>query len=244
MAKKDEEKDDEIERDEDDSSDESDASSEERDAEERSEDESDESDEPDEPDEPDEDSESDEEREADEERETDEESPEAVERARELQEAADLAVEAKALEHAPEGEAPAQLGSTRYVHAAFFVAGILVAFVSEKVLGAAWGALTDWPAATRAVPALLRFAEDERGTYVLVAGALLGVLTVVQTYRKENIRRWADEVALELSKVSWPSKDTVTNGTVVVIVASMIATVYVTLLDRFWGFLSHLVYGA
>lgn len=238
MAKKDEDKDDEIERDEDDtSSDDSDASSEERD-EERSEDESDESDDSDEADEREEDSDS------EEERETEEESPEAVERARELKEAADIAIEAKALDHSPEGQAPAQLGSTRYVHAAFFLAGILVAFVSEKILGAVWGALSDWPAATRAVPALLRFAEDERGTYVLVAGALLGVLTVVQTYRKENIRRWADEVALELSKVSWPNKEAVTNGTVVVIIASMIATVYVTLLDRFWGFLSHLVYGA
>ena len=34
------------------------------------------------------------------------------------------------------------------------------------------------------------------------------------------------------------------NGTVVVLVATAIATAYVALLDRFWGFLTHLVYGA
>jgi preprotein translocase subunit SecE len=218
MANKDREKDDDLERDDDSSSDEAEVSAEGRD--ERVEEESDESP-----------------------RQSADESPEEHERRREIEQAEELAVEAKALEHASE-TVPAQLGSTRYVHAAFFAAGILVAFVSEKVLGAVWSALSDWPAATRAVPWLLRFAEDERNTYVLVAGALLGVLAVVQTYRKEKIRRWADEVALELSKVSWPTKDTVTNGTIVVIVASMIATVYVTLLDRFWGFLSHLVYGA
>jgi hypothetical protein len=34
------------------------------------------------------------------------------------------------------------------------------------------------------------------------------------------------------------------NGTLVVVVASMVATVYVAILDRFWGFLTTLVYGA
>jgi len=157
----------------------------------------------------------------------------------------DLANEARALATGEtESLQPAQIGTTRYVHAAFFVAGILVAFLSSRILTVVWGALADWPAATRAIPLLLRFAEDERGSYTLLAGAIIGVITVIQTYRNENTRRWADEVAVELSKVSWPNKDTVTNGTIVVIIASMIATVYVALLDRLWGFLTHLVYGA
>ncbi|MFO0569467.1 MAG: preprotein translocase subunit SecE [Polyangiaceae bacterium] len=174
------------------------------------------------------------------------ESPEVHAKQREEAERASLEAEAKALAHNPAAEtAVEQLGaSARYVHAAFFVAGILVAFVSSKLLNVTQGALADWPAATRAVPLLLRFAEDERQSYSLTAGALIGLLAVIQVYRKENVRRWADEVALELTKVTWPSKETVTNGTIVVIVASMIATVYVTLLDRFWSFLTHLVYGA
>ena len=76
-----------------------------------------------------------------------------------------------------------------------------------------------------------------------MAGALVGVLTVVQTYRREKVRNYADEVASELAKVTWPNKETVTNGTIVVVVASAIATVYVTLLDRLWGFVTTLVYG-
>jgi preprotein translocase subunit SecE len=158
-------------------------------------------------------------------------------------EAAELAKEARAL--AEEGPAPVvQMGTARYVHAAFFTATIIIGFVSSKILGLVWGSLADWPAATRQVPFLLRYAEDERNTYVLVAGGLIGLVTIIQVYRREKIRRWADEVALELSKVSWPNRETVTNGTVVVIVASLIATVYVGLLDRFWSFLTHLVYGA
>lgn len=171
-------------------------------------------------------------------------SPESHEEARAKDEARELAEEARALLAPEEAPVPAQLGSTRYVHVAFFSAGILVAYISSKILGLAWSSLADWPAATRQVPLLLRFAEDERGSYALAAGALIGVITVIQTYRNEKIRRWADEVASELSKVTWPTRDTVTNGTVVVIVASMIATVYVALLDWLWRLLSTSVYGA
>jgi preprotein translocase subunit SecE len=67
---------------------------------------------------------------------------------------------------------------------------------------------------------------------------------VIQIYRKERIRNWADEVAAELTHVTWPTRETVMNGTLVVVVASMVATVYVAILDRFWGFLTTLVYGA
>jgi preprotein translocase subunit SecE len=144
----------------------------------------------------------------------------------------------------PEGVAPAQLGALKYVHAAFFLAGILSAYIGGKLLGMIWNRLAEWPAAVRALPQLVNYAEEQRETITMVGGALLGALTVVQAYRKENIRRWADEVATELSKVTWPNREAVVNGTVVVVVASAVATVYVAILDRFWGFLTQLVYGA
>jgi preprotein translocase subunit SecE len=139
---------------------------------------------------------------------------------------------------------PAHLGALRYVHAAFFIGGILVAFVSHKVLGLAWGWLADWPAAVRAVPQLVAYAEADREGYTLMAGALVGALAVIQTYRREGIRRGADEVAVELSKVTWPTREVVMNGTLVVVVASAVGTAYIAILDRFWSFLTTLVYGA
>ena len=45
-------------------------------------------------------------------------------------------------------------------------------------------------------------------------------------------------------KVTWPSKKEVTNSTMVVIAASTFATVFLALLDRFWGFVTNLVYGS
>jgi preprotein translocase subunit SecE len=141
-----------------------------------------------------------------------------------------------------EGEAPAHLGATKYVHAAFFGGGILAAYLSGKLLAAAWNRLAEWPAAVRTVPQLLRFAEDERNTITMLIGAVIGLIAVIQTYRREDIRQFADEVAIELSKVTWPDKETVTNGTIVVVVASAVAALYIALLDRLWSFLTALIY--
>jgi preprotein translocase subunit SecE len=149
---------------------------------------------------------------------------------------------AKAPEPAEEQTA-AQLGSRRYVHAAFFFAGILLAFLSGKILALAWHNLADWPAAVRAVPQLVSYPEDERESFTLAIGAVIGTLAIIQVYRREKIRHWADEVATELTKVTWPNRETVVNGTLVVVIATTIATVYVAVLDRFWGFLTNLVYG-
>jgi len=136
------------------------------------------------------------------------------------------------------------LGSAKYVHAAFFAVGILAAFLCSKILGGAWTHLAEWPSAVRSFPQLLAFSEEQRDTYCMVGGAVIGALGVLQAYRKESVRVWADEVATELAKVSWPNREAVMNGTLVVIVASMIAAVYVAVLDRFWSFLTTWVYGA
>jgi preprotein translocase subunit SecE len=137
-----------------------------------------------------------------------------------------------------------EMGATRYVHAAFFAAGMIAAYIGGKLLLASWNALADWPDAVRELPVLIQYGEDERATVTLVAGALLGVALVFWYYRKESVRNWAGEVASELSRVTWPNKETVTNGTMVVLVATLVATVYVAILDRFWGYLTNLVYGA
>jgi preprotein translocase subunit SecE len=141
-------------------------------------------------------------------------------------------------------EGAVNIGSERYVHAAFFVAGILVAYIASKTIALAWSELSAWPAAVRAVPQLVTHSEEERDGYALIAGAAIGTLTIIQSYRKEHVRTWANEVAAELSKVTWPTREAVLNGTVVVVVASALATVYVTILDRIWSFLTTLVYGA
>jgi preprotein translocase subunit SecE len=154
------------------------------------------------------------------------------------------AIEAEGEAVEGEEDVASTFGSERYVHAAFFVAGILAAYLSAKTLGMAWNSLAAWAPAVRAVPQLVAFTEEQRESYSLGAGAVIGAAVVIQSYRKESVRTWAGEVAAELSKVTWPTREAVLNGTLVVVVASALATVYVTILDRIWSFLTTLVYGS
>lgn len=158
--------------------------------------------------------------------------PDALAAARDVESPSDLSA------------APTSLGAAKYVHAAFFVVGIVTAFVAGRVLAGVWNALAAWGPAVRAVPQLLLLGEDERPSYTIVLGVAIGLLVVVRMFRNPAIRKWSDDVAAELSKVVWPSRETVTSGTIVVVVASALATVYVGLLDRLWGFVTTLVYGA
>jgi preprotein translocase subunit SecE len=136
-----------------------------------------------------------------------------------------------------------ELGVERYVHAAFLGAGILFAYICGKVSTSIWNSLADWPAAVRAVPVLVRYPEEEREGFTLAIGAVLGAILAIQLYRRPGVRNWADEVAAELAKVTWPNREIVVNGTLVVVIATTVGTIYVSILDRFWGFLTNLVYG-
>lgn len=140
--------------------------------------------------------------------------------------------------------AAAQLGATRYVMAGFFTVGIAVAFVLGKLLAAIWNTLAEKAFFQQSAAVLARVGEEERVEITTVIGAAVALFTTVYVYRRPDVRQWSDDVATELSKVTWPDKTEVTNSTVVVIVASAFATLYLSLLDRFWGFVTNLVYGS
>ena len=142
------------------------------------------------------------------------------------------------------GVAPAQLGAGRFVHAAFFALATLAGYLSARLFTSVWNWLAEWPFAVQHLPQLLRLSEDERGSVGSAVGVFVGLASLIYLYRRPAIRAWSEEVAGELTKVTWPDRETVTNGTVIVIVASLVATVYVTLLDRLWGFATRLIYGS
>jgi len=138
---------------------------------------------------------------------------------------------------------PRQLGIQRYVLAGFFAGGLIVAYLASKILLAIWNAAASNAWLAQNASFLNRVVEDDRDTFTLLAGAIIGILTAVRTYRRDAIRNWINEVATELTKVTWPDKKEVTNSTVVVVLTSAFATVFLALLDRFWGFVTNLVYG-
>lgn len=150
---------------------------------------------------------------------------------------------AKALEGSEEGASPAQLGTERYVLAGFFAAGMITAYVFGKFIHGVWVYLSNKDWFSQSLPTLAAVGDDEKTSISLVLGAVAALITVLRTYRRPDVRTWSDDVAGELAKVKWPDRKEVYNATVVVIAASAIATIYLALLDRLWGFITNLIYG-
>jgi len=140
-------------------------------------------------------------------------------------------------EESKEGDdvvAPTQLGSQRFVFAAYFAGAIAIAFFLSKVIDFAWLRLATYK------PQI----GEPHDEAVMPIAAIVGALVAVYYYRDPKTRTLAEEVASELGKVTWPTREEVVNGTFVVIVTTIVATTFFALMDRFWGFVTNLVYGA
>jgi preprotein translocase subunit SecE len=129
--------------------------------------------------------------------------------------------------------APTQMGARRWVYAAYFAGGIAIAFLMSKVLDAAWLKAQNWR------PII----GDPRDEIIMPVSGIIGAGAALYYWYRTRARQLAEEVAAEMSKVTWPSRTEVTNGTVVVIVTTVISTVFFALMDKFWGFITNLVYG-
>ncbi len=129
--------------------------------------------------------------------------------------------------------APTQLGARRFVFAAYFAAAIGVAFITSKALDFAWLKLQNYKP----------IVGDPRDDIIMPLSGLIGAGAAVYYWFRTRARQLAEEVASEMSKVTWPDRTEVTNGTFVVIVTTVVSTVFFALMDKFWGFITNLVYG-
>jgi preprotein translocase subunit SecE len=129
--------------------------------------------------------------------------------------------------------APTQLGANRFVYAAYFGAAIAVAFIASKALDFAWLKLQNYQ------PSI----GEPRDEIIMPLAGIIGAGAALYYWYRTRARQLAEEVAAEMSKVTWPSRTEVTNGTVVVIVTTVVSTVFFALMDKFWGFVTNLVYG-
>jgi preprotein translocase SecE subunit len=129
--------------------------------------------------------------------------------------------------------APVQMGTRRFVFAAYFAGAIGIAFILSKVIDLGWQKAEEYS------PSI----GDPRDEITMPLAALAGVLAAVYFWKRTRARQLVEEVATEMSLVTWPTRTEVTNGTVVVIVTTVVSTVFFALMDKFWGFVTNLVYG-
>ena len=150
-------------------------------------------------------------------------SPEELE-AEEAGRADDAAREASA--------SPMQLGYQRFVYAAYMAGAMLVGFLVAKLGHLAWYRLGQWK------PEI----GEPRDEILYVTSSVIGILVALYYWRKPESRQYANEVAEELSKVTWPSRKEVTNSTTVVIFYTLFATVFFALMDQFWKYVTDKIY--
>ena len=148
-------------------------------------------------------------------------------------------------EEAPaQGEAlpvagPAQLGHARFVYAAYLACGIALAFVVTKMLDFAWYKAGMWKPEYFAT-----IGVEPKDEFIVPIAAIIAIAVTIRYWRDLKVRTMAEEVAEELSKVTWPSRDEVINSTSVVIVTTIFATVFFALMDQFWLWVTKHVYGS
>jgi preprotein translocase subunit SecE len=117
------------------------------------------------------------------------------------------------------------LGLERWVQFAFVAIAGLTFFIGDKLINFIWS-----------------YFADPKELLISGVSAILGLLTGYLLYRHPTVRPLADEVAMEMSKVTWPSRRETWYSTLVVIITSVIAAVYLGLFDTLWSAFTDLIY--
>jgi preprotein translocase subunit SecE len=134
-----------------------------------------------------------------------------------------------------EAGTPLQLGYQRYVYAAYMAGALIVAFLVAKTGHATWTLIGKWK------PDLGPWSEPQ-DEILTALGGVVGIVVAVYYWRKASARQYANEVAEELSKVTWPSRKEVMNSTTVVVLTTIFATVFFALMDQFWKYITDQIY--
>ena len=124
-----------------------------------------------------------------------------------------------------EFEAPVTLGLERWVQFAFVVIAFATFFIGAKLIEFVWD-----------------YFASPNDLVVTGSAAIIGVLTGFLLYRHPRVSVLANEVAGELSKVTWPSRKETSRSTLVVIVTSIIAAFYLGVFDSLWSAFTDLIY--
>ncbi|MCB9666711.1 MAG: preprotein translocase subunit SecE [Myxococcales bacterium] len=128
-------------------------------------------------------------------------------------------------ESAGGGIGPRSMGIGRYVQFAFLVLAIVVFWFSDRLFVTVWAYFQE---------------PDEQMASALAA--VTGIVTAILLYRTAKVRNMADEVAVELVRVTWPDRKETRYATLVVLIASAIAAVLLGLVDAMWTAVTDFIY--
>ncbi|MBK7402130.1 MAG: preprotein translocase subunit SecE [Myxococcales bacterium] len=106
---------------------------------------------------------------------------------------------------------PTQMGHRRYVYATFFAFAIALTYFLGKAGFAVWHRLSQ----------MTPKVGEPREDWMTPLAAVISALAMFLVYRRPDVRQLSDEVALELSKVEWPTREKVRRSTIIVVSATL-----------------------
>ena len=118
------------------------------------------------------------------------------------------------------------MSSNRLVGLMFFIGGIVLAYVTIQAVDWVWGYFAKPPA-----------------LWVDSIGLALAGGSTFAAWRHPVAFSAANEVAVELGKVTWPTREETKWATVIVMVTVAIGAVILSTYDLLWSWLTGLVYG-
>jgi preprotein translocase subunit SecE len=113
------------------------------------------------------------------------------------------------------------------VHLMFFVGGLILFYLLQWTVDWIWGYFTRSPSEL----------------YVTLFAGVVTVTAAIMAFRNENVYSLANEVAVELKKVSWPTAKEVKAATLVVVIMVIISAAILGFFDMVWSKLTELIYG-
>jgi len=111
------------------------------------------------------------------------------------------------------------------VQFAFLVLAIVVFWFTDNLIATVWA-----------------YFDEPQERLVSGLAAVVGIVTAGILYRNTKVKNVSDEVAVELSKVTWPDRKETRYATWVVIVASVIAAVVLGFMDLVWSAVTDFIY--
>lgn len=115
---------------------------------------------------------------------------------------------------------------SRWAHAAFFIAFLMMAYVLANFVEDAWAILWSY------YPRELGRPSGEMATAI---GVLLGLVGALLAWRNKRWFKFVSEVATEVSQVTWPTRAETRAATIVVIVLTIICSIILAIMDLFWS---------
>ena len=113
------------------------------------------------------------------------------------------------------------------VHLMFLCGGLLLLYLLQWTIDWLWG----------------YFVRVPSEAVTTVAAGVLALVIGISMYRNERVHGLANEIAVELKKVTWPDAKEVRTATIVVIVMAIITAVILFFFDATWSALTDVIYG-